>query len=428
MFQYEIKKLFFKKSLLIILCIFTVIDIVKIGQEYQKTTYLTDEKREGMLSWKEAYWKLYKTYGGKITEEKIENFLEYFQPLRQQTADLTAGGGETNPDYLTGSVWGDYYLLERYYMEPMQYYYRYGKEAGAVCGKAKENVSFYRSRGNDYESKKNALLYHLYQGREISDFSYTEMWRYYLNYYFSNVLIFLLCIYGIVRVFVCEKEAKMEDINLVNINGGRKLAAQKIKAVTLYIFLVCLWFALVDFFAFAFFFQSTEAAQMPVYAIETFTCASVGCKLWQYAVLAFLVRTIGFLVFGMLFLLFSQLCKNALLPFVLSMVTVAFFVFVDVIYGHSVFVWGKVCNPYTLIVNQRIFGKTEFVNVFGLPVLSYEAACIAGILGYLVLAIGIWRLARKNILSIGRNPFLRRGKERKQRLAEGRGHRAAAKI
>ena len=419
MFWYEMKKLFFKKSLLIILCIFTVIDIAKIGQEHQNTTYLTDEKQEGMMSWKEAYRQLYKTYRGEITEEKIESLLERFQPLRQQTADLTAGGNENDSDYLTGNIWGDYYLLERYYMDPMQYYYQYGKEAEVVCEKAKENVFFYRDKGNNYESKKNALLYHLYQGREISHFSYTEMWRYYLNYNFSNILIFLLCIYGIVRVFVCEKEAKMEEITLVNINGGRKLATRKIMAVTLYIVIVCLWFSAVDMVAFAAFFQSFEAIQMPVYAIETFTCASVGCKLWQYAILAFLVRTLGFLVFGMLFLLFSLLCKNALVPFVLNMVTVVFFVIMDTVYGHSVFVWGKVCNPYTLIVNQRVFGKTEFVNFFGLPVLSYEAACVVGIFVYFLLIIVIWGLAKKNILCGGKKPFVWRGAGRK-RVADRR--------
>lgn len=411
MFHYEMKKLFWKKSLLLILLIFTVIDIAKVGQEYHSTTYLTDDKAKGMLSWREAFWKLYSKYGGRITEKKVNDFLEQFQPLQRKTADLTASSIADNPEYMTGSAWQDFNLMEKYYEIPMKYFYLYGKNAEKVAEKAKENVSFYQDHGNLYESRKNAVIYNLYKGREIKDFSYIEMIHYYLYYDFSSVLIFLLCIYGIVRVFVCEREAQMEELTVVSVNGGKKLARHKILAVALYTVLVSLWFALVDFLSFAFFYQSLEGMGMPVYAIENFACASVGCSMWQYVMLSFGTRMLGFLVFGMFFLLLSELCRNALVPFVLSVAVCIVGIFVGDYFAYSSYILCKVINPYFLVINRLLFGRTEFVDVFGMPVLSYELALIVGIILYLLLIVAVWLLSKRNVLDVGK---AKRGKGRRE--------------
>ena len=69
MFRYEMKKLFWKKSLLLILLLFTVIDVAKVRQEYHSTTYLTDDRAEGIL---ETIWAIW----GKADGEKDECFFE----------------------------------------------------------------------------------------------------------------------------------------------------------------------------------------------------------------------------------------------------------------------------------------------------------------------------------------------------------------
>lgn len=400
MFLYEWKKLFFKKSLFVILLIFTVTDIVKIGHEHHNTTFLTDEKAEGMLSWKEAYWSLYEKYGGKLDEEKVNAFLEYFQPLMEETADMTASSVADNPDYLTGSIQSDYNLLSRLYEMPMRYFYRYERNAKKTAEKARENAAFYREHGNTYESRKNVVLYHLYQDRRIRNFSYTEMLHYYLHYDFSSVLLFLLSIYGIVRVFVCEREAQMEELTVVSIYGGRRLVRYKILAVALYTVLISLWFALVDFASFAVFYQSLEGMDMPVYALENFACASVGCCMWQYILLSFGVRTLGFLVFGMFFLLLSELCNNALVPFVLSVAVSAAGIFIGDAFAATSHILCKAVNPYSLIQVRLLFGRTEFVNVFGIPVLSYELAIVVGVLLCLFFVLAVWFLSKRNVLCV----------------------------
>lgn len=398
MFCYEWKKLFWKKSLLLILLLFTVIDIAKVGQQYHSTTYLTSDKVEGMLSWREAFWKLYEKYGGRLTEEKVNAFLKQYQPLQEETADMTASSIADNPKYMTGSAWQDFNLMEKYYEIPMKYFYLYGKNAEKAAETAKENVSFYQEHGNSYESRKNLVLYNLYKGRKIQNFSYMEMIHYYLYYDFSSVLIFLLSIYGIVRVFVCEREAQMEELTVASVNGGSRLVRHKILAVTLYTVLVSLWFALVDFFSFAGFYQSLEGMKMPVYALENFACASVGCDIWQYVLLSFGARTLGFLVFGMFFLLLSELCRNALVPFVLSVAVSIASIFIGDYFAYSSHILSKALNPYFLVTNRLLFGRTEFVDVFGTPVLSYELALAVGIFLCLLLVFMVEVLSRRNVL------------------------------
>lgn len=61
-----------------------------------------------------------------------------------------------------------------------------------------------------YEARKNSVIYNLYSERSIPSFAYQEMYNYYLNYDFSTIFVLLLCLYGIVSTFVCEKETQME--------------------------------------------------------------------------------------------------------------------------------------------------------------------------------------------------------------------------
>ena len=42
--------------------------------------------------------------------------------------------------------------------------------------------------------------------------------------------------------------------------------------------------------------------------------------------------------------------------------------------AYSNFFWTKALNPYSLLTNRVLLGKTEFVNLGGFPVLTWQAA------------------------------------------------------
>lgn len=132
-------------------------------------------------------------------------------------------------------------------MNPMKYDYDYKAYAESVVTSAKNNITFYEALGNRYDSRKNAAIAELFQGRSITSFAYTEMYNYYVQYDFSALLVLLICLYGLLNVFLSEKETEMDTLLLTTKAGGVKTAWAKLLASALFVCSVSFWFWLVDF-------------------------------------------------------------------------------------------------------------------------------------------------------------------------------------
>lgn len=157
---YELKKLLGKRALLAAILLFSLLNLVKIGSVYRENSYLSDSSG-GLKSWSNIYWQLYGDFSGEITSQRIEKLLELFQPVEAQVAELTASTRLDRPDTMTGNIYSDYHLLRRYFVLPMERFYSYGEKAGRAAEVAAENARFYQERGNQYEARKNALLYQI---------------------------------------------------------------------------------------------------------------------------------------------------------------------------------------------------------------------------------------------------------------------------
>lgn len=275
--RFEFIKQFRKRSVLVILVLFSIINLLKIHSEYKAYSYLSNGNDE--RSWNAVYWQLYNEYSGEITIEKINQLLSVYKPLAEATADMTASTATDNPNTMTGNLYSDRNLLDKYYVQPMQFFYGYQSAADKVAEKARENALIYEEHGEEYEARKNAVIYRLYTDRTISEYSYHEMYNYYLNYDFSSVLMLLLCLYGIVSTFVSEKETQMDMLLLTCANGGKKTALAKIIAVTAFVWLVSLWFSLLDYIGFVASFHTFEGWSLPVYAIPNLAEAAVNINL-----------------------------------------------------------------------------------------------------------------------------------------------------
>lgn len=237
--KYELKKHFIKRSIFIVILIFSLINIVKINNVYQENSFISKSKSP---IWNEVYWQLYDQFGGTTTLEKIEQLLSVYRPLEKQTADLTASRAMDNPNTYTGNVYSDCYLLKDYYVQPMEYAYMYQATANDIVQAAKDNMVFYNKLGNNYKYRENDIIASLFASRHISEFSYTEMYQYYLEYDFSSLLVLLICLYGLVGVFASEKETDMDILILTTVSGGRKTLISKIVASMLFVLFICLWF------------------------------------------------------------------------------------------------------------------------------------------------------------------------------------------
>lgn len=398
--KFEWKKTLIRKSIWIVFLLFVILDIWKIAEIHKDSSYLAGEDGK---AWNEAFWSMYDDYQGDITTEKINRLMELYTPLEEKTADLTASTAMDQPGTMTGNSYSDYNLLSRYYVDPMEYFYNYGIKAEKVAVQAKENVHHYQVAGNVYESRKNAVIYHLYKDREVSRFAYLEMYDQYVNYGFSNILVLLLCLYGVMGIFACEKEAKMDQLLLTNQNGRKKTMAAKIAAVSLYTAGISLLFSIVDYGAFVLAYGDAGGSALPVYSITSFSTASTGCSILQYAVVSSLTKSLGFLVIGMFFMILSRFCTNNIISFVSGMAISVLLAEVSTYFSNSSHIWGKIISPYTLVINMYLYGKTEFVSIFGYPVLSYQAAIFAGGL-WLAATILVLIFTTRNNYHLKRKP------------------------
>ena len=309
---------------------------------------------------------------------------------------MTASTAKDNPDMMTGNIYSDMNILEKYYVKPMEYFYHYRTYALKVAERAKENVSIYKERGQTYEMRKNSVIYNLYSGRNIKVFAYEEMYNYYLNYDFSGILVLFLCLYGVVSTFVCEKETQMDMLLLTNPNGGKKTTFAKIAAAALFVNSVAVWFSIVDYIGFAYFFGTTEGGNLPLYAVSNFSTAAVNCNLWQYSILSAVVRAVGVWTMSMVFLLISMFWQNALVPFVADLCTAFCFIITGASQSYFSNIWLKVINPYSLLANRILFSKTEFIGFAGYPIQSFLAAIVFAIIVGAVSITAMIILSKRN--------------------------------
>lgn len=383
---FEWRKHFFKKSLLLALVLFCIINVVKIGSVYNEKSLLSEHFSP---TWRSLYWQQYDNFGGEMTISKINTLMKIYRPLEKQTADLTASNATDNPDTVTGNVYSDYFFYRDLFVRPMEYSYSYENNAKCIVSAASDNINFYASYGNNYEKQKNTAIAKLYNGRNIKKFEYTEMYKYLLQYDFSTLLCIALCLYGLINVFVLEKETEMDMVLLTTKAGGRKTVLAKIIASALFIVAICSLFWLVDFASFVGFFGSLEGIASPIFALQNFEYASVNISLLQYTLLSGAIKTMGMLTLGMSFLAVSCLFKNVLLPFILSLIGVSGLALAAGQFIGSGHIFIKTANPFILLQNHELYRKTEFLNFFGLPIPSYVSALLFALLwiGFFIVAV-----------------------------------------
>lgn len=393
---YEIKKCFWKKPILFLLLAFTIVNLFSIYGAYQD-----DSTFDEFPKWKELYPAFYKQVKGEMTNDKIDILLSIYRPIEAQVADQTASTATDNPDTFTGNLYSDYYFLNWNFVKPMEYLYTYRMQAQEIAEAARSNLPLYSSVGNDYEYRKNQRIAGLYENRSIRDFAFTAFYNSFVHYDLSILLVLLISLYALADVFISEKESGMEHLLLTTRQGGRRTMTAKLIASVLFVAAVSLWFWLTDFFCFAAIYGTLDGSSLPVYALQNFVQSAVGITLLQYALISIVVKTLGAVIAGLLFLLLSLFFRSALFPYVLGLLAIFALAGLYGAYAFSSHLLLKICNPFTLLQCRAVFRVTEFVNFFGIPVLSYQAALLCGAAWCVLLVLALNVLTRKNAVKKG---------------------------
>ena len=364
---YEYKKIIMKKSLLVLILVFSLINILNITKVYNDNAFfLTD-----MKSTEDLYWELYSRFSGEITDDKITQLLDIYTPLKKETADQTASTRTDYPNTMTGNVYMDKNFINQMYVNPMQYFATYKQKANTIALESSKNMEFYLEKNNQYDYLKSRAITKRFMHRDIQHFEYIEMYEYYIQYDISVFLILLLCLYVTARVFVIEKESEMDAIIVTTVKGGRKTYWAKIIATLSFVVAISIYFFILDFISFEILFQHLGNGFMPAYSLKRFMYTPLRMSLFDYSLLSMITKIIGVMFATTLFMGVSCWFKNGLVPFVLNLVLAGSLIVVANRYIGSNIIVLKAFNPFMLLFNRGLYMKTEFVNVLGNPVLIH---------------------------------------------------------
>ena len=391
--KFELKKYFLRLPVVVVILLFLIINAIKINDVYENQGIFSEKK---LADFKDEYWKYYQDFGGKITNEKIENLMAIYNSVHNKIKDQTLSRAYDENSY-TYNAYSDDIFFNWCFVKEMQYDYYYKAYAEKVVHNALDNMKFYQFVGNEYESRKNYQTAVRFANREITEFHYTEKYLYYLQYDFSVVLVLLICIYALANVFILEKETDMNQILITTVWGGKKTTAAKIIAASLFVFGVSALFWLEDFLIFSVFFGSFGSNSSPLYGLEMFKNTLLNMNLLQYGIQSDIIKILGIWVFCLFILLVSDIFKKTLFSYLVSFVTSG----ILIMSSNSIFIHGnrihKILNPAFLLKNRELFREAEFVNFFNYPVPVFYLTIISGLLYALLLLMGIKVITRKNV-------------------------------
>lgn len=366
---YEIRKNFFRKYLILIFFTFLLLNILTIYGNYRLgavTEISTDTA--GM---KAGYQNLHNKLDGKITVNKVKFVIEEESRLNALTADNTYSRSY-QPDTYTGYLFGDYYLIRKYFYQPMQYAALYTSNMEEILKKAEDNTGFYEKYGNNPQKMKNRFILNHYGGRKITDFYNMRPWESLLDYDFSDFLILFLVILGLVPLYVNEKESRMEYLIRTSKGGRFDMSAAKLLASALYILFLVTTFSMENYSGYRTFCGLFGGA-LPLYALETYQNTPFNCSTLSFYLLFICFKLLGVLVFAFLVCCFSRVSYRVIYPYMAGVLTLAAGVYIS---GYATSVEsGKsmlaLFSPLTLLKSQELLKELHgftMGTIFGLDI------------------------------------------------------------
>lgn len=366
---FEWRKNFLSPWLLIFTAVLLLLNSWKLHAEYSKKT-------EEFASIDHIYEDFYAQWCGSITAEKIESLMEVYGPLEDFGSLSFVPGSGTYAD----TEMGDHRFLFSNFYNEMKYDYLYVNQAIEIAQRA-EALTDLRP-----EAAKEAELF---RGRSIPQFADTRYIEVWLNHDYSAMLVLLLSLFGLCTVFVTERETQMFMLQRTARNGGAATAGAKLAASVLYMILLCLLFFGEDFLILQLLSGHWEALSSPVYAVRALAVTPLRMTIGCFVLWSGFIRTLGILGCGWLMLLASALMKRVLTAFGGGLAAVMGMVVLQE--NCRTRVGLKWFDPMELVMVREIVSDTNFVTIFGVPILMHHFVIAGVVVTILVLTVLILR-------------------------------------
>lgn len=368
LFYFEIRKNYFRKYVMIAFSLFLIMNGLLIYKNYiygdgKATGYFMPRSAGTEKRW-EFYRRMHQKLDGALTVEKADFIIHENNRLQSIVSD-GAYSREYQPGSYTGYLWGDYAMVNKYFYSPMKYIATYSMNADKIVEKAKDNLAFYEKYGNEYEKAKNEFIADHYSGREITVFYDGKPWELLFDYKFSDLLILLLMLPGLVPIFANEKETSMSGLILASKNGKINMTLIKAASALAFVSFLVLIFSCENILAFKFLY-GLNGGGMPLYAIEKYQYSPLTCSVLAFYFLKELLKIIGFFSFGMFISLFSSLFGRVIYIYLLSFLFMAGGIYAGG-YAASVELPKKLLSlfsPFTLLKGNELYSKLLDINTF----------------------------------------------------------------
>lgn len=354
LFSYEVKKVFSKRIIWIVLCCFLLLDIVKIGMLYNDII-----AKDTLSDGRQAVINEIK---GSLTNEKISFVIGKKRELDYLVANRTYKTEYDRATY-TGYQFGDSIVFNKIY-DDLDYAYHYSDSLNDVKLKAEENLNLYPL--GSYEANRSQKILDTYGERKIENYYDTVGYETYFSYDFSVLLILLFLLISVTPIFSEEPEIGMNLLILSSPNGKQSTTKAKLSAVVTITLGVTLLFLLLDFIVFSILFN-LEGGKNPLYSLRSFAYTPLNVSIWRYALLSAFLKLIGSLFFGLLFALFSSAFSSVLPSMIGSGGALLFFVFANDFISFDLF---RYLSPFSLFTNRIMFKEYTTLNFFRIPVNS----------------------------------------------------------
>lgn len=392
LFSYEIKKVFSKKLIWIILMLFLLLDIVKVGMLYQNTI-----GSDTLANGRQAVINEIK---GPITSENLSFVIEKKRELDAMVADRTYQTDYDSSTY-TGYQFGDSIVFSEIYDE-LDYAYHYPNLLQKIKTKSEENLTLYPN--NSYETKRAQKILDTYSDRKIVNYYDATGYEAYFSYDFSTLLILLFLLFALTPIFAEESEVKMDLLILSTPNSRKPITKAKLSAAVTITLGSTLLFLLLDLLLFLTLFP-LEGGENPLYSLQSFAYTTFNGSIIQYAILSISLKLIGSIFFSLLYLLFSSIFTTVL-PALIGSGSVLFLL----IFGNDFISvsWLRQISPLALFTNRTLFQAFAQINCFQNPIDSiYLLLGVVIVLSVIMLSL-ILSLQGRNRISKLKRPCWRK--------------------
>lgn len=380
LFVFEMKKIFRRRFLLVMIILLLCLNIFNIWQNY--SVYFNNRNSELNIARRD----MYEYIEGPFTAEKIQWLTAYNSKM---TAIVNGIDTAENSEYFTGYAYGDMNISNEWIEETTRIY-NYNSQIQQM--KADNNT--YRqnavTHGNIYLQRVADKIDSSYSERSIDGLYNYNSFEAYFSYSFSSFLIIIILLLAFSPLFAGEHETGMHLCFMASENGRNKTSLAKISAMSVYIFILCLLFAVIDLITF-YFCAGLSGFSAPIYAVESFAYTPFTCSIASFIGLLFFIKFSGFLLLGLIYSLLSSVFNKSYTVFVFGLIISFGLMFMSA-YSKGILDTVNTVNPINLITGYKMFSSFDITNIFDFPIWTWAASvvlCLICMFAFLMIIIAL---------------------------------------